>query len=201
MHSLYLNSSSPSLSNYIFLETYPSHWNSLSGYYPNHADYNPTPVFQTLTREDKKYLKTHLLPYLDGIESIQQTNHCCYPIRDNSGGLNWRTNILNEYLDEVEELKDLQSGSETVIKDAKKSNNLERMKYEAISVIPTRDLLKDAHFMHKCDSSLPFQKWDCTHYCYFPTMFQAMWATFETIIRTGCVGRECQIGQVGQIGG
>ncbi len=164
------------------------HWNTLAGYYPAQAEYiSPSPK-RPLTREDKKYLQTNLIPYLDTIQPIQQTNHCCYPLRAPSpSSLNWKTTILNEYLDEQSSKKSKHNKSR--IKEKKPL----RRKYEAISVVPTYNLLKDTHFMHKCNPLFPFQKWDCTHYCYFPTMFQAMWVTFETIIRTGCVGRECQI--------
>jgi hypothetical protein len=161
---------SPTKNNQLFfLETYPSHWNTPSGYYPQHSRGN-----KNNSSEDEYFLQA--LHPSGGAPSAAVTSaevalllnegRCCYPIQNLSHVLNWRNSILYELISRSP---------------------------SAISIIPAYDLLTNLHNMHKCDIRLPSQKWDCTHYCYSPTMFQYLWEVFQITATTNCFGNRCQI--------
>lgn len=144
LHFLDSITRSKSQSNFLFLETFPSHWNTPSGYYP--------------TRKN--------LPSMPR-ENLVLSGRCCYPIINSSLTLNWRNSILSEIV---------------------ASNNL-----SSLSVLPTYEILFHHEHMHRCDIRIPPEKWDCTHYCYSPTLFQYIWSIIEVVATTCCRGRQCKI--------
>lgn len=126
-----------------FLESFPSHWNSPSGYYPQK---NTPQSFPS--------------------EPFVLNGQCCFPITNSSLNLNWRNTILSEVI----------LGGEY-----------------SLSIIPTYEILFHHEHMHKCDINIPTEKWDCTHYCFYPTMLQYLWTVFDVVTRTECHGHQCNL--------
>lgn len=92
---------------------------------------------------------------------------CCYAVRNLTFEADWRNYILHR---EVAQL------------------GLKR-----VSVLPLADSLRHAKDMHACPAAEDVRKWDCTHYCFWPTQLQYVWHTIAVVAATRCIGRNCDI--------
>lgn len=79
-----------------------------------------------------------------------QVPNCCWDITNHDPKLDWRNQMIKDYLGTKKE------------------------RGEKIVLVPFSDITKGASDMHTCH---PLYKHDCTHYCYFPTMWQPFWYT------------------------
>ena len=133
-------------------ETMSQHWpnNVGSGYYFKPMEYGV--VFA-----DRTYNET-----LETVSAEEwQVPGCCVPITNTSRGCDWR----NEYAED--ELKRVQSGRSG--HDAEKFGIGRGLGIEVLSFKDVTDPVAD---MHVCS---PLFKSDCTHYCYWPLMWQPFW--------------------------
>jgi hypothetical protein len=57
---------------------------------------------------------------------------------------------------------------------------------EHISLLPIAEALIGGHTLHMSAD-------DCTHMCFFPTLFQFQWHALQYIAERNCVGRNCYL--------
>jgi hypothetical protein len=85
-----------------------------------------------------------------------QTPTCCAPITNTTRGSDWRNEVAMDYLGEM---KTQGRGSD-------------------IELIPFSDVTRPAADLHICH---PTYKFDCTHYCYTPLLWQPMYYDIEEV--------------------
>ena len=98
---------------------------------------------------------------------VGSTPTCCYPIQNQSFEADWRNAMLHK--------------------------EVERRALSRVSILPLAAALRQAHNMHTCAVNDNPRKWDCTHYCFWPTQMQPMWYVMATIVETTCVGSDCDL--------
>ena len=87
-----------------------------------------------------------------------QVPNCCTPISNTSKGNDWRNEIAADYLSSMKE-----AGKAT-----------------EIAVVPFADVTNPATDLHVCH---PTYKFDCTHYCYTPLLWQPMHYDIEDMTK------------------
>ena len=141
-------------------ETMAQHWPNREGsgyYYKPYSDeliYSRFNSLEDLNINNTKVLETVTLDQW-------QVPGCCAEITNTTYGNDWRNELVQVVL------KRVQSG--------KGSKNIEKFgigRGKNIEIIPFRDVTEPAADMHVCS---PLYHQDCTHYCYWPLMWQPFW--------------------------
>lgn len=103
---------------------------------------------------------------MQGVMHINETDWqvpgCCVSITNTTYGNDWRNSLA------LEELKRVQTGGRTNDPLDPTGNGRGR----SISVLPFADITIPVADMHVCS---PLYHYDCTHYCYWPLMWQPVW--------------------------
>jgi len=99
-----------------------------------------------------------------------QVPGCCVSITNTTYGNDWRNDLVTE------ELKRLQKGGRA-------NDPLDptgKGVGHAIEILPFADITIPIADMHVCS---PLYHYDCTHYCYWPLMWQPLWHEMEEEVR------------------
>ena len=94
--------------------------------------------------------------FKDDVTRLQVPN-CCHEITNHDPSLDWRNWLVKNY----------------VGADADRG--------QRITLLPFSDITKGAPDMHTCH---PMYKHDCTHYCYWPTLWQPFWTMLQRMTAT-----------------
>ena len=101
---------------------------------------------------------------------VNNNGHCCFEIVNKSFEADWRNSILHEFM-----------------------RLYGATNYSRITIIPIAEPFREAHTMHSCSSTVSSKEWDCTHYCFFPTMMQYLWHTLSILSSMLCIGDQCKL--------
>jgi hypothetical protein len=86
-----------------------------------------------------------------------QVPNCCHEISNPDPSLDWRNWLVKKYV------------------------GAEAERGQRVTLLPFSDITKGAPDMHTCH---PMYKHDCTHYCYWPTLWQPFWTMLQRMTAT-----------------